>query len=248
MGNNKDWFEEWFNTRYYHILYKNRSIDEANKFIEAIIKYLPYKPSKDIKVLDLACGKGRHSIHLSSIGFDVTGVDISKKSIEFAKRNESNSLKFFQHDMRNIFKENSFDIVFNLFTSFGYFMTKEEDLNVLNAIYDNLKPNGLFVFDFLNTTQVVKNLVPKEEKIIDGIHFSIKRFCEGEFIKKQIKVLDKDKEFNYQEQVKMLNPNALNNLFDQAGFKINQQFGNYELNPFLEETSNRFIVIAEKQK
>ncbi|MBC7524978.1 MAG: methyltransferase domain-containing protein, partial [Flavobacterium sp.] len=117
-ANSKTWYASWFDSPYYHILYKDRNYREAQIFMDNLTRYLNL-PEK-AKVLDLACGKGRHSIYLNQLGFEVTGVDLSENSILEAKKNENESLHFNVHDMRNPFHQ-KFDAIFNLFTSFGYF-------------------------------------------------------------------------------------------------------------------------------
>ena len=79
----KEWFEEWFDTSYYHTLYKHRNDEEAAQFIERIVAELPLKTGAH--VLDLACGKGRHSITLNKLGFNVLGVDLAANSIDKAQ-------------------------------------------------------------------------------------------------------------------------------------------------------------------
>ena len=118
MSNNNKWYKSWFNTEYYHILYKNRSTIEAESFIKKLIKELKLK--KNSSLLDLACGKGRHSIYLNKLGFKVTGVDLSSQNIAYAKKFSNKRLSFFKHDMRLPINQ-KFDAIFNLFTSFGYF-------------------------------------------------------------------------------------------------------------------------------
>ena len=117
----KDWFESWFDSPYYHLLYSNRDEREADLFIKNLINYI--NPSTKSKILDLACGKGRHSKVLADLGFDVTGIDLSENSIVSAKKMENESLHFYTHDMRFPFRANYFDYTFNFFTSFGYFNT-----------------------------------------------------------------------------------------------------------------------------
>ena len=180
-----DWFKAWFNTPYYHTLYKNRNDDEARTFIENVTKFIEI-PSTS-KVMDLACGKGRHAVTLNNLGFDVLGLDLSEESIAYAKQFENKHLHFDVHDMRKVYKENEFDAIFNLFTSFGYFDNDDENALVFEAIKKQLKPNGILVFDYLNAEKIVKNLVPYEEKEIDGILFKItKSITEKNFIKKEI--------------------------------------------------------------
>ncbi|MCB0512464.1 MAG: class I SAM-dependent methyltransferase, partial [Bacteroidetes bacterium] len=78
---NKNWFELWFNSPFYHILYKNRDQNEANIFIDNMITKLKMDYGK---ILDLACGKGRHAYYLAEKGFDVIGVDLAENSIKYA--------------------------------------------------------------------------------------------------------------------------------------------------------------------
>jgi 2-polyprenyl-3-methyl-5-hydroxy-6-metoxy-1,4-benzoquinol methylase len=133
----KEWFEAWFDTSYYHSLYKNRDEIEAKKFIENLVHFLKLKNGQP--VLDLACGKGRHSITLNELGLNVLGVDLSKNSIESAKNSENETLKFDIHDMRENLSSNSFDVVFNLFTSFGYFDNLTDNSKVIKYISKMLK-------------------------------------------------------------------------------------------------------------
>ena len=101
MNNTKTpWFENWFDSPYYHILYKDRDYKEAEIFISNLINFL--KPPKESKLLDLACGAGRHSIFINKMGYDVTGVDLSKNSIDTALAHKNDSLQFDTHDMRDM--------------------------------------------------------------------------------------------------------------------------------------------------
>src|SRR6476620_2033836 len=136
----KEWFSSWFDTPYYHILYKNRDYSEASLFIDNITRFLDLKPNADC--WDLCCGKGRHSIYLNKKGYRVIGTDLSAQSITEANKNANDTLEFYSHDMRHLFRTNYFDAVFNLFTSFGYFETRHDDVNVFNAVEKALKPKG----------------------------------------------------------------------------------------------------------
>jgi len=118
----KEWFESWFDTKYYHILYKNRDYTEAEKFISKLIDFL--NPEPDSKFVDIACGRGRHSVYINRLGYSVVGYDLSEESILEAKKHSKKDLKFYTHDMRQIFRTNYFDFALNLFTSFGYFKSK----------------------------------------------------------------------------------------------------------------------------
>jgi SAM-dependent methyltransferase len=243
MASNNEWFSDWFDTSYYHILYKNRDEKEAKFFIENLCNFLAIKPNSSL--LDLACGKGRHSITLNELGHKVLGVDLSQNSISVAKQQERRGLHFEVHDMRKIIPGLSFDVIFNLFTSFGYFDSSVENKKVIFSVANMLYEKGIFVIDFLNADKVVANLVSEEEKMIDGIQFLIKRIVEGEHIYKKITVIDKNETKNYVERVQLLRLGDFEKLLSPE-FKILHTFGNFDLQKFDATSSDRLIIIAEK--
>jgi SAM-dependent methyltransferase len=243
MASNNEWFSDWFDTSYYHILYKNRDEREARFFIENLCNFLAIKPNSSL--LDLACGKGRHSITLNELGHKVLGVDLSQNSISVAKQQERRGLHFEVHDMRKIIPGLSFDVIFNLFTSFGYFDSSVENKKVIFSVANMLYEKGIFVIDFLNADKVVANLVSEEEKMINGIQFLIKRIIEGEHIYKKITVIDKNETKNYVERVQLLRLGDFEKLLSPE-FKILHTFGNFDLQKFDATSSDRLIIIAEK--
>ncbi len=237
-----DWFTSWFDTSYYHILYKNRDDKEAQLFMQNLTSFLQLR--KRSHILDLPCGKGRHAVYLNSLGYKVTGTDLSENSISFAKKFENKSLHFQVADMRKPL-QNNYDAIFNLFTSFGYFDDDEIDMQILKHIKNGLKKEGVFVMDFLNVEKVAKNLVADEVKTVDGIEFNITRKIKNGFIVKDISFFADEKQHTYQEKVKFLDKNKLTYYFEKAGFSILHTFGNYHLDPFDVKTANRLILIAK---
>ena len=237
------WFKTWFDTEYYHILYKNRNDEEAQLFMRNLIAFL--KLEKTAKILDLACGKGRHSVYLNSLGYDVVGLDLSKNSIAYASQFENEKLKFGVHDMREVFSE-KFDAVFNLFTSFGYFNDDADNLKTIKSVYDELITNGVAVFDFLNASKAKANLTAKEVKEVDGIKFHLTRRTDDKYIYKTIDFEDKGETFSFKEQVRCLQLADFENYFKQVGFTLSNVFGDYDLSPFDVNTSNRMIMLVRK--
>ncbi|MAZ72566.1 MAG: SAM-dependent methyltransferase [Flavobacteriaceae bacterium] len=235
-----DWYASWFDTPYYHILYKDRDNAEANSFMDRLTQFLQLEENDTI--LDLACGKGRHAISLSQKGFQVTGVDLSPSSIAFAKQFESERLKFRVHDMCLPYPQR-FNAVFNLFTSFGYFENEDDNLRTIKAIKKELKANGHGVIDFMNSEYVIKNLVPAEVKEVEGITFHIKRYVSEGYIFKEIKFQHNDIPFSYTERVKALRLADFKEYFEKAGLKTAHCFGDYHLNEYDEATSDRLILI-----
>lgn len=247
MQNKQDkfnWFEDWFNSPYYHLLYKDRNHIEAEHFICNILSYLA--PEKFSKMLDVACGKGRHSLFISKQGYTTDGFDLSENSINEAKKHENQHLKFHVNDIRIPLKTNYYHFAFNLFTSFGYFINEEDNQKAIDAISTSLVKDGVLVIDFMNVNYTLGNLTHSEVKQIEGITFKIKKEIEHDFIVKHIEFDDKNNHYHFTERVKILHLNDFINYFTQANLKIETTFGDYSLNPFDENTSERLIIIAKK--
>lgn len=236
----ENWFASWFDSPYYHILYKDRNYREAQIFMDTLTHYLNL-PEK-AKVLDLACGKGRHSIYLNQLGFNVIGADLSENSIIEANKNANETLHFQVHDMREPF-EDKFDAIFNLFTSFGYFENDEDNLKTLVAIKNSLTEYGFAVIDFMNVNQVIANLVPEEIKTVDGIDFHIKRYVNDNHIFKEIDFEDQGQTFHFTEKVKALTLDDFQEMMEEAGIYLLDVFGDYKLKKFHKSSSERLIMI-----
>ena len=234
------WYASWFNTPYYHILYRDRDYSEARAFMDRLTAHLDL--SYDSHILDLACGKGRHSVYLNSIGFEVTGVDLSEESIAYAKQFENDRLHFDIHDMCKPYRK-TFDAVFNLFTSFGYFENDADNLNTIKAIREDLKADGVGVIDFMNVHYVMENLVPENSKTVDGIKFNLNRRYENGYIIKDISFEDEGRHFQFTERVKAFTLEDFKELFALAGVTLQETLGDYHLNPFDQKTSDRLIMI-----
>ncbi|MDG1148045.1 MAG: class I SAM-dependent methyltransferase [Crocinitomicaceae bacterium] len=241
----KEWFASWFDTPYYHILYKNRDDAEAKKFILNLIDNL--KLPKTDKVLDLACGKGRHSVTLNESGYDVLGVDLSPASIASANKYNNARLRFDVHDMREVLPNESFSAIFNLFTSFGYFNSTEDNKKVLNSIHTMLSNNGVLIIDFMNASRVIEQLIETEVKRVDEIVFNISRRYDGSHIYKDIKFEDNGKSFSYTERVQALKKEDFEHLLEACNFEILRTFGDFNLSEFNEKDSDRLIIIAQKK-
>lgn len=236
----EQWYASWFDTPYYHILYKDRDHKEAQGFMDNLTTYLNLP--KQGTILDLACGKGRHSVYLNSLGYDVTGVDLSENSINYAKQFENETLHFDVHDMCKPYRK-TFDAVFNLFTSFGYFEREEDNLKTIKAIKANLNDVGFGVIDFLNSDFVIDNLVPENTKTVEGIEFKQKRSFENGYIIKDISFAIDEKTYQYQERVRAFTLNDFQDLFEKAGVYLLDVFGDYKLQKFDKHTSERLVMI-----
>jgi 2-polyprenyl-3-methyl-5-hydroxy-6-metoxy-1,4-benzoquinol methylase len=242
------WFKDWFNSPYYHQLYQHRDESEAEIFIDKLITHL--SPPQGAEMLDVACGKGRHSIQLAQKGFTVTGIDLSEDSIIAAKEAENENLNFYVHDMRLPFWINYFDYVFNFFTSFGYFNTRREHDDAIRTVAQSLKMNGTFVLDYLNVQYSEEHLHSRSEKQINGVHYSItKWFDETHFYKKILIEDESQKEpLEYVEKVAKFTLNDFTDMLSFGGLQIQEVLGDYSFNAYDVRTSPRLIIIAKKIK
>ncbi|WP_339888658.1 class I SAM-dependent methyltransferase [uncultured Flavobacterium sp.] len=236
----ENWFASWFDTKYYHILYKDRDYNEAQVFMDNLTHYLNLP--EEAKILDLACGKGRHSVYLNSLGYDVTGADLSENSIIEASKSENDKLHFKVHDMRDVC-DSKYDAIFNLFTSFGYFESDADNLTTLKAIKHSLTEYGFACIDFMNVDFVIENLVPEEVKTVENIDFHIKRYVKDNHIYKEIDFEDNGEKFHYTEKVQALRLADFERMMEEAEIYLLDIFGNYKLQPFYKNKSERLIMI-----
>ena len=239
-----NWFVDWFDSPYYHCLYKHRDEQEAELFIDNLINHLEI--SKKSKIIDIACGKGRHAKYFNQKGMDVVGIDLSPNNISLAKKYANNTLRFSVHDMRKVFKENHFDVATNLFTSFGYFEKEKDEKQAIESMAKNLKSEGILIIDFMNVNKVISNLVSEESKKIDRITFNIKRKVTNTHIIKNIEIINKNERLNFQERVKIINLYDFTNFVNNAGLKILTTFGSYKMEVFNKTSSDRLILICKK--
>lgn len=236
----QQWYASWFDTPFYHILYKDRDHHEAQLFMDNLTGYLNLPEQADI--LDLACGRGRHSVYLNNLGYQVTGIDLSEKSIAYAKQFETDSLKFEVHDMCDPYPK-KFDAVFNLFTSFGYFDQEEDNLKTIKAIKQDLNDYGFGVIDFMNVSFVANHLITEDKKTVNGIDFYLKRYVKDGHIFKDIEFEFENKNYHFQERVKALTLKDFEALFEEAGCYLLDVFGDYKLRKYYESSSERLIMI-----
>lgn len=239
-----EWFKAWFNTPYYHKLYDNRNDAEAEGFIHRLVDYLKLPVTSS--VLDLACGDGRHCRVFAAKGFEVTGIDLAPESIKVAKEKSGPNQRYGVADMRTFDLSRRFDLITNLFTSFGYFDNSDENAKVLSRIHKHLSEDGIFVLDFLNLTALQRTLVAHEVVEKGGVRFNISRKIEGGQILKDIEFTDENINHHYTESVQALSVDELTSLFINAGFNILATFGDYFLNDFNRTESPRVILLASK--
>jgi SAM-dependent methyltransferase len=242
------WYKNWFNSPFYHKLYFDRDEQEADAFIKKLIAHL--QPLPGSRMLDVACGKGRHSKTLASLGFSVTGIDISPDSIAYAKQFEKDNLDFYVHDMRLPFWGNYFDCAFNFFTSFGYFNTRREHDDAIRTIAKSLKPGGVFVIDYLNVHYAEEHLLHNEIKKIDESVYEIHRWDTETHFYKKITVSDPSlsKPFENTERVVKFSLEDFTGMLAFQGLQVQEVFGDYNFSGYDVRKTARLILIARKSK
>lgn len=241
------WYQDWFNSIFYHKLYFDRDEKEAEAFIFKLLDHL--NPAANSRMMDVACGKGRHSVTLASKNHEVIGIDISQDSIAFAKQFEKDNLEFYVHDLRLPFRINYFDYVFNFFTSFGYFDTRREHDDAIRTLANSLKKEGIIVFDYLNVHYVEDRLVVNEEKIIDDTHYIINRWQDETHFYKKIEVQDPTlfTPIVYTEKVAKFSLGDFTEMLAYNKVQVQEVFGDYQLGNYDIRKSPRMILIGKKQ-
>jgi SAM-dependent methyltransferase len=240
----KEWFDTWFDTPYYHILYSNRDESEAEVFLTNLMDHMTVPQGASI--LDLPCGKGRHTLFLAEKGYVLTGADLSVASISLAQSHAPAEVTFLVHDLRKPAWNESFDYVLNLFTSFGYFETEAEDKAAFTTLSKALKKGGSLVIDFMNVTRAVNLLKEEETKVMQGIEFHLKRYVKDGYIHKEIRFEADNTPYFFTERVKALTLEDFKEFFTFAELTLVDTFGSYKLDAYNAAESDRLIMIAKK--
>ncbi|MCE5256838.1 MAG: class I SAM-dependent methyltransferase [Spirochaetaceae bacterium] len=163
--NESEWFKnEDFWLTYAPLMFDEGAWAEVPEVIDGIVRLTGIKSGA--KVLDLCCGVGRHSLDMALRGYEVTGIDITKSYLDAAKETaNAMSVKadFIRADAREFSRPGHFDLCMNLFTSFGYFSTKEMDIEMLSLCAHNLAPGGCLILETIGKEIAVRDFVECEE-------------------------------------------------------------------------------------
>jgi len=242
------WWETFFDDRYLRLFGPLASPEATQQQVEGILAYLGLDPGASI--LDLACGYGRIAIPLARRGFRVTGLDLSETLLGQARATAAEAgveVTWHQGDMRQIPWTEAFDAVINIFSSFGYFATEEENREVLEGVARALRPGGRFLIDVVNRDWRVRQdlqrhwfeagdlLILADPWLdpVEGRAGEIWRWLEGG----QWQSL----EFN----VRIYTATELKALIEATGLRWRTVYGGWGGEPFGPE-SRRIIALAEK--
>lgn len=245
----KPWYEQSFG-KDYMIVYKHRDWEQADREVAKMAAWLDL-PNR-AKVLDIGCGMGRHAVALAACGYQVTGVDLSDTLLAEAKENDDEKeIEWMHGDMRSLpFEDGSFDATLNLFTSFGYFSAESDNIAVMRQIRRVLKPNGLFLIDFLNPDYIVQHLIPYSERFEPehGVHIEEARSIRDGWVQKEITVYEpgkRDKARQYLERVRLYSLDWFEQQFKHLDLRLEQLYGDYEGSAYKGGSSKRMIMVGK---
>ncbi|GAB4237371.1 MAG: class I SAM-dependent methyltransferase [Chlamydiales bacterium] len=239
-----EWFLDWFNHDYLQ-LYAQRNAQEAALQVSFILKHvqLPLEAT----ILDLGCGAGRHAIEMASRGFHVVGVDSSTILIQQAikiKRDHPNwDLTFLNQDLFALDLGHRFDLVMNMFTSFGYFAEDEKNAEIFKVVAKHLKKNGKFLFDYLNPKYAIEHLVPSEKVELKEKTVQITRKVEND--KRIIKTIQFPHK-TYQEKVSLYSRDQIEEMMQSYGLYPIKVWNNFEGEEWSEGGERQIFLCALK--
>ena len=241
-----EWFRDWFGDAYLD-LYPHRDEEEAARAVALYRERTGLGAGS--RVLDLACGAGRHLQRLRAAGLHATGIDLSAPLLRAGRGRPGVASVLVRADMRALpFASASFDGLVNFFTSFGYFLTPQEDMTVLDEIRRVLRTGAPFLMDYLNADWVVARLEPESVGEVNGIPVRQTRWVEGDQVFKRIEIGGGTAERPkvYHERVRLYAPDALEALLRDHGLDARDRFGDYDGGPFGSD-SPRLLVLGRRR-
>jgi SAM-dependent methyltransferase len=241
------WYKDWFQDENYSTVYAHRDECEARITVDLFERII--QPTQPLRILDLACGNGRHAIEFARRGHVVTGVDLSIRLLDIAREqaaNEQRHVVFQRDNMRQLSFVNAFDAVVSLFTSFGYFEDDSENNLVIASVSRALVPGGWFMLDFFHAEYVMRNLTPHDEQRRDGMTIVQERSIVDGRIDKEITISTEDGSQTFFESVRLFTFDDLRDMYEQNGFDIAHAFGDYGASE-IRSDSPRVILFGRKR-
>ncbi len=243
----KEWYKDWFSSKDYLDVYRHRNSEDTERLVNLILSNVNPKP--DAKILDAACGAGRHAIMLAKRGFNVTAFDLSKTLLEIGidqSKNQNLTINFLNSDIRTFATDEKYDLVLSLFTSFGYFESDDENFIFPQNAYNMMNENGYYVLDYFNKNFVEQNLIEESERKVNEKEIIENRFIENDRVIKRISIKEENKNNEYIESVKLYSFEQLEERFKSIGYKVFKVYGDYLGNLFNNESSERCIIFFQK--
>jgi 2-polyprenyl-3-methyl-5-hydroxy-6-metoxy-1,4-benzoquinol methylase len=241
-------YQDWFSSPLFHNFWSDRREKEAQDFINQLIRHI--NPKRGSRILDSACGQGISSIHLTSLGFDVTGVDMSTTNIDWALTREQNNPEFYQHDLRLPFWGNYFHTVLNFSEGFGFYRTRREHEAALRTIASSLQPRGKFVIDYPNTHHLENRL--SEHSFThkhNQTHYQFQLSQNETHFTHTITVTspDTNEPVVFAFERAKLSVGDFTEMLAFQKLQVKEVFGDYALGEYHLSDTPRLVVVAEKQ-
>jgi len=231
-----NWYETAFQREYLDLYYK-RDDKSAKEEAEFAVNVLGLAPES--RILDIACGGGRHARALEALGHQVVGLDLSSDLLQ-----EADGVTRVRGDMRALPFVGTFDAATSFFTSFGYF---DEDGNrdVLRTASGALRSGGVYMLDYLNAIVVQTKLVPEGEEVRDGTTYKVRRRIEDGRVVKDVTIHRDDETLEYTESVRLYIHNELVEMLAQSGLDVVASYGDFDGSDYTTDAP-RCILVARK--
>lgn len=238
IGLMPEWFQEWFGEEYLQ-LYPHRDAGEAARLARLVTSRVRLPDS--CRMLDVGCGPGRHLQAFEALGLRPIGLDLSATLL--ARARQTAAAPLIRADMRYLpVRPGAFDLVVNLFTSFGYFATDEEHVGAIGEMGGALRAGGWLVLDFLNAPAVASGLVARESKVLGSTRVEIERHLSEGRVVKTIRTADGRA---FVERVRLFGLTELSAMIGRAGLRLHSIAGDYD-GAGHSDASPRLILFAER--
>jgi SAM-dependent methyltransferase len=242
-----NWYRDWFDEDYL-ALYAHRDENEAHRFADTIWNRLNLSPG--VRIGDLPCGPGRYTKTFAERGAIVTGLDLSEVMLKHARAAVQHLVpqpRLLAGDLRKLPFDSEFDLVANLFTSFGYFEDEAENEKTFSELVRVLVPGGNLIIDVVNAKWLISNFKAEDKIVHDGVKATTRKELvdDNRRVIKRIQLQRGGQTREIVESVRLYTPNELTSFANRHGLKVLDFWGDYEGKPWT-DNSNRLILIARK--
>ncbi len=220
------------------------TVEDTKKEVDFIEQNVKLK--KGAKILDLACGQGRHAIELASRGYNVTGLDYSSYLLLLAKKNMKVAgvqVKFVRGDMRSLGIKDEFDVVINLFTAFGYFHKESDHIKTLRSVWRSLKVGGVFLLDTVNPDFLKKHFASGVARPLSEGKHTVEHVLTSD--RRWIMRINSGKNSRV-SSTRIFDRSELKQLFSEADFTVKKIWGNFTGNS-IQNKNRRIIILGQKK-
>lgn len=249
MGRNTVWHErdEFWDT-FQESIFPPDSFETAERQVAELVELLEIEPPA--RILDIPCGVGRHAIPLAEQGYDVTGVDRTEDYLDTARDRlgtADGEIEFRCDDMRNFSEPGSFDVALNLYTSFGYFAEREDDIRTAQNFYDSLREGGRLAMSLTSKEILAGKFEPHSWHEEDGqYHLEEREITDGwSWLENRWIIVDNGQTAEFDVSHRLYSGYELSQLLNRVGFDDVSLYGSFEGAAF-DNDAERLLVIGTK--